>query len=287
MKPDVRAFFDEDTNTVTYVATDPASKVCAIIDPVLDFDQASGRTSTNSADAVMAFVHDQGLEVAWILETHAHADHLSAASYLKSKTAAKIGTGKLITHVQRTFKKIFNLGDQFAANGDPFDCLLDDDDRLPLGTMEIRVMHTPGHTPACVTFVVGDAAFVGDTLFMPDYGTARVDFPGGDAVTLYRSIQRIFGLPVTTRLFMCHDYKAAGRDEYAWESSVEEESATNIHIHRGITEQEFVDFRYHRDAGLGMPKLILPSIQVNIRAGEMPPADDNGIVYLRLPVDAL
>ncbi len=287
MNPDVRAFFDADTNTVTYVVTDPSSKVCAIIDPVLGFDQASGRTSTDSADTIMGFVNEESLEVAWILETHAHADHLSAAVYLKSKTGAKMGTGKLITAVQSTFKKIFNLGDEFTANGHPFDCLLDDEDRLPLGTMEIRVMHTPGHTRACVTFVVGDAAFVGDTLFMPDYGTARADFPGGDAAMLYRSIQRIFGLPAATRLFMCHDYKPPSRDEYAWESSVEEESAHNIHIHRGITEQEFVDFRQNRDADLGMPKLILPSIQVNIRAGQMPPADDNGIVYLRLPVDAL
>jgi glyoxylase-like metal-dependent hydrolase (beta-lactamase superfamily II) len=286
MKPDVSAFFDEDTNTVTYVVTDSSSKVCAIIDPVLGFDQASGRTSTDSADTILGFVHDEGLEVAWILETHAHADHLSAATYLKSKTGAKTGTGKHIVVVQNTFKKIFNLGDEFAANGYPFDCLLDDDDRLPLGAMEVEVMYTPGHTPACVTFVIGDAAFVGDTLFMPDYGTARADFPGGDAAMLYRSIQRIFGLPTATRLFMCHDYKPPSRDEYAWESSVEEESAHNIHIHRGITEQEFVDFRHNRDADLGMPKLILPSIQVNIRAGEMPPADDNGIVYLRLPVDA-
>jgi glyoxylase-like metal-dependent hydrolase (beta-lactamase superfamily II) len=286
MKPEVRAFFDTDTNTVTYVVIDPFSKKCTVIDPVLDFDQASYRISTGSADKVLGFVGEQGLEVVWILETHAHADHLSAAAYLKSKTGAKTGTGKLITGVQSTFKKIFNLGDELLTNGEPFDCLLDDEECLPLGEMEIRVLHTPGHTPACVTYVVGDATFVGDTLFMPDYGTARADFPGGDAAELYQSIQRVFALPASTRLFMCHDYKAPGRDEYAWESSVGEQREENIHIHKGVTEQEFIEFRRGRDATLGMPKLILPSIQVNIRAGEMPPADDNGVVYLRLPVNA-
>ncbi len=287
MKPDVKAFFDEDTFTVTYVVTDPSSKSCAIIDPVLDFDQASGRTSTGSADQVLAFIKSGNLKVLWILETHAHADHLSAAAYLKSKTGGRTGTGRLITGVQSTFKQLFNLGDEFEADGQQFDCLLDEGELLELGSMEIRVMHTPGHTPSCVTFVIGNAVFVGDTLFMPDYGTARADFPGGDASALYRSIQRIFELPAETRLFLCHDYKAPDRDEYVWETTVAEQSANNIHIHKGINEQEFVEFRKKRDAGLGMPKLILPSIQVNIRAGEMPPADDNGVVYLRLPVDAL
>lgn len=287
MKPDVKAFFDEDTFTVTYVVTDPSSKSCAIIDPVLDFDQASGRTSTGSADQVMTFIESEALKTLWILETHAHADHLSAAAYLKSKTGGQTGTGKLITAVQSTFKKLFNLGGEFKADGQQFDCLFDEGDLLELGSMEIRVMHTPGHTPSCVTFVIGDAVFVGDTLFMPDYGTARADFPGGDAGALYRSIQRIFELPAETRLFLCHDYKAPDRDEYVWETTVAEQSANNIHIHKGISEQEFVEFRKKRDAVLGIPKLILPSIQVNIRAGEMPAADDNGVVYLRLPVDAL
>jgi glyoxylase-like metal-dependent hydrolase (beta-lactamase superfamily II) len=287
MKPDVKAFFDEDTYTVTYVVTDPSGKSCAIIDPVLDFDQASGRTSTLSADHVLEFINRKGLEVSWILESHAHADHLSAAAYLKSKTAGRTGTGRLITGVQSTFKQLFNLGDEFEADGQQFDCLLDEGDLLELGSIKIKVMHTPGHTPSCVTFVIGDAAFVGDTLFMPDYGTARADFPGGDASALYHSIHRLFELPAETRLFMCHDYKAPDRDEYVWETTVAEQSAHNIHIHKGISEQEFVEFRKKRDAGLGMPKLILPSIQVNIRAGEMPVADDNGVAYLRLPVDAL
>lgn len=287
MKPDVKAFFDEDTFTVTYVVTDPSSKSSAIIDPVLDFDQASGRTSTRSADQVLAFINSEDLKVLWILETHAHADHLSAAAYLKSRTGGRTGTGKLITGVQSTFKHLFNLGDEFIADGQQFDCLLDEGELLELGSMEIRVMHTPGHTPSCVTFVIGNAVFVGDTLFMPDYGTARADFPGGDASALYQSIQRLFELPAQTRLFLCHDYKAPDRDEYVWETTVAEQSEHNIHIHKGISEKEFVKFRTKRDAGLGMPKLILPSIQVNIRAGEMPAADDNGVVYLRLPVDAL
>lgn len=286
MKPEVTAFFDEDTFTVTYVVREPGSVVCAIIDPVLDYDPASGRTSTRSADRVLAFVDEHELEVAWILETHAHADHLSSAAYLKSITGALIGTGSFIKSVQTTFRDIFNLGDEFEANGEQFDCLFDDGDLLDLGEGSIRVMHTPGHTPSCITFVIGDAAFVGDTLFMPDYGTARADFPGGDAAQLYRSIQRLFGLPDETRLFMCHDYKAPGRDEYRWETTVAEQRSNNIHIHDGISEQEFVDFRQSRDAKLGMPRLILPSIQVNIRAGEMPPAEDNGTVYLKMPVDA-
>ena len=286
MNPDVKAFFDEETFTVTYVVTDPSSKSCAIIDSVLDFDQASGRTSKGSADQVLAFINSEDLKVLWILETHAHADHLSAASYLKSRTGGQTGTGRFITGVQSTFKQLFNLGDEFEADGRQFDCLLDEGELLELGSMEIKVMHTPGHTPSCVTFVVGDAVFVGDTLFMPDYGTARTDFPGGDASALYRSIQRIFELPAETRLFLCHDYKAPDRDEFVWETTVAEQSANNIHIHKGIDENEFVEFRKKRDAGLGVPKLILPSIQVNIRAGDMPAADDNGVVYLRLPVDA-
>lgn len=287
MRPDVKAFFDQDTNTVTYVVMDPAGKACAIIDPVLDFDPAAGRTSTASADRLLDFVLDRDLDVCWILETHAHADHLSAAAYIKTTTAGRTATGRLISRVQYTFKGIFNLGDDFATDGSQFDKMLDDGDVLPLGSLDIRVMHTPGHTPACLTYVIGDAAFVGDTLFMPDYGTARVDFPGGDAATLYQSIQRIFALPLKTRLFMCHDYKAPGRDEVLWETTVEQQRQHNVHIHDGISEQAFIEFRNGRDAQLGMPKLILPSIQVNIRAGEMPPTEDNGMVYLKIPINAM
>ena len=287
MKPGVNAFFDEKTNTVTYVVTDGSGSSCAIIDPVLDFDPAAGRTSTESADRVMDYIQANGLEVAWILETHVHADHLSAAAYLKSKTGGRTGTGRLITRVQATFKDIFKLGDEFAPNGEQFDCLFDDGDLLELGTTHIRVLHTPGHTPSCVSFVIGDAVFVGDTLFMPDYGTARADFPGGDAAMLYQSIQRFFELPAKTRIFLCHDYKAPGRDEYQWESTVEEQRASNIHIHDGISEQDFVAFRSQRDSELGTPRLILPSIQVNIRAGEMPPPDEGGTVFLKIPVNVL
>ena len=287
MTPIVKAFFDEATYTVTYVVHDPQSRVCAIIDPVLDFDQASGRTSTASSDRVIEYIDVNDLNVSWILETHAHADHFSGAQYLKLKKGGMTGIGELITDVQLVFKDLFNLGDSLSTDGSQFDHLLEEGDVLPLGKMNIRVMHTPGHTPACLTFVVGDAVFVGDTLFMPDYGTARVDFPGGDAATLYHSIQRIFELPDETRLFMCHDYKAPDRDEYAWETTVAEERAKNVHIHAGVTEQEFIEFRQKRDAQLGMPKLMLPSIQVNIRAGEMPPAEANGVAYLKLPVNAL
>ena len=287
MKPAVNAFFDEETYTVTYVVTDPSSNICAVIDPVLDYDQAAGRTSTASADRVLDFIHGDGLELAWILETHAHADHLSAAAYLRSKTGGRTATGKLITVVQETFKEIFKLGEKFVPDGKQFDCLLSDGDQLELGGLRIEVMHTPGHTPSCVTFVVGDAAFIGDTMFMPDYGTARADFPGGDAAVLYQSIQRILGLPAQTRIFLCHDYKAPGRDEYRWETTVEEQRASNIHIHEGISEQEFIEFRDQRDSQLGMPKLILPSIQVNIRAGEMPSPDKNGAVFLKIPVNVL
>ena len=287
MTPAVKAFFDEATNTVTYVVHDPQSRVCAIIDPVLDFDQASGRTSTASSDRVIEYIDESKLSVAWVLETHVHADHISAAQYLKLKTGGKTGIGELITDVQSVFKDLFNLGESLATDGSQFDHMLEEGDVLPLGEMNIRVMHTPGHTPACLTFVVGDTVFVGDTLFMPDYGTARVDFPGGDAATLYRSIQRIFELPDETRLFMCHDYKAPGRDEYAWETTVAEERAKNVHIHAGVTEQEFIEFRQKRDAQLGVPKLMLSSIQVNIRAGEIPPAETNGVSYLKLPVNAL
>lgn len=287
MGPRVKAFFDEVTNTVTYVVADPHNKVCMIIDPVLDFDPASGRTSTDSADEVIGYLERNGLGVIWILETHVHADHLSGAAYLKSMVGGRTGVGKLVTEVQAVFKGIFNLGDEFSADGKQFDALLVEGDLLEVGTMTVRVMHTPGHTPTCLTYVAGDCAFIGDTLFMPDFGTARVDFPGGDAAMLYRSIQRIFALADDTRLFLCHDYKPPGRDEYAWETTVAEQRANNVHIHADVTEQEFVDFRGKRDKQLAMPMLILPSIQVNIRAGEMPPADDNGVAYLKIPVNAL
>jgi glyoxylase-like metal-dependent hydrolase (beta-lactamase superfamily II) len=287
MTADVKAFFDQDTNTVTYVLRDPAGDACVIIDPVLDYDPAAGRTSTASAERVLAYVQDEGLKVAWILETHAHADHLSAAAYLKSKTGARTGTGRLITEVQATFKKVFGLGADFTADGSQFDRLFDDGDLLEVGGLAIRVMHTPGHTPSCITYVAGDAAFVGDTLFMPDYGTARTDFPGGDAATLYRSIRRILSLPADTRLFLCHDYKAPGRDEFRWETTVGQQREHNVHIHDGVSEQAFVDFRTEKDSTLDMPKLILPSIQVNIRAGQMPPPDDNGAVFLKIPLNVL
>ncbi len=286
-KPDVTAFFDEDTFTVSYVVADPETKRCAIVDSVLDYDPNSGRTSTKSADAVIAFVNDNGLTVDWILETHVHADHLSAAPYLKERVGGKLAIGGHITDVQAIFGKVFNAGTEFQRDGSQFDHLFKDGDTFEIGGVPARAIHTPGHTPACMTYLIGDAAFVGDTLFMPDFGTARTDFPGGDARTLYRSIQKIFALPPETRLFMCHDYKAEGRDEYRWETTVAEERANNIHVHDGVSEDEFVQMRETRDATLGMPKLILPSVQVNMRAGDLPPAEDNGQRYLKIPLNAL
>ncbi len=287
MSPTVNSFFDETTNTVSYVVADPNSRKCAIIDSVLDYDPKSGRTDTRSADAIIAHISERGLEVEWILETHAHADHLSAAPYLKEKLGGRIAIGEHIREVQKIFKGVFNLEAGFAIDGSQFDHLFRDGETFRIGTLEGRVMHTPGHTPACLTYVIGDAAFVGDTLFMPDYGTARADFPGGDARTLYHSIQKIFSLPPETRLFMCHDYKAPGRDKYVWESTVEAERRHNVHVHDGITEEDFVAMRTARDATLDMPTLILPSVQVNIRAGEFPPQEDNGISYLKIPLNAL
>ena len=253
MIPTVKAFFDEATFTVSYVVSDPESSTSAIIDSVLDFDQASGRTSTDSADQLIEYIESNDLIVTWILETHVHADHLSAAPYLKSRLGGKTGVSDSITHVQSTFKGVFNLGAEFSADGAQFDRLLVDGDLLELGSMNIRVLHTPGHTPACLTYVAGNCAFIGDTMFMPDFGTARVDFPGGDAATLYQSIQKILALPDETRLFMCHDYKAPGRDEFAWETTVAEERAHNVHIGGETTEQEFTEFRITRDNQLGMP----------------------------------
>jgi glyoxylase-like metal-dependent hydrolase (beta-lactamase superfamily II) len=284
MKPDVTAFFDEPTNTVSYVVKDPTSAACAIIDSVLDYDAAAGATDTASADAIIAFVREKGLTVEWLLETHVHADHLSAAPYLQKAVGGKIGIGDQITVVQDTFGKVFNAGTEFQRDGSQFDRLFREQDRFAIGALTGFVLHTPGHTPACLTYVIEDAAFVGDTLFMPDYGTARCDFPGGDAGTLYDSIQKVLSLPDATRLFLCHDYKAPGRDHYAWETTVAEEKAQNIHI-AGRTRAEFVAMREARDATLGMPKLILPSIQVNMRAGKMPPAEDNGVTYLKIPLN--
>jgi len=287
MKPEITAFFDEATWTVSYVVADPQTKRCAIVDSVLDFDPASGRTDTASADRIIAFVREQGLEVEWILETHVHADHLSAAPYIQDALGGKLAIGAHITDVQEIFGKVFNAGTEFQRDGSQFDVLMKDGDTFRIGNIEAEAIHTPGHTPACMTYVIGDAAFVGDTLFMPDYGTARADFPGGDARTLYRSIRRIFELPPETRLFMCHDYKAPGREAYVWETTVADERAHNVHVHDGVSEDEFVTMREARDATLGMPRLILPSVQVNMRAGEMPPAEDNGQSYLKLPVNAL
>ncbi len=287
MKPQVTAFFDEDTFTVSYVVADPASKVCAIVDSVLDFDPASGRTSRKSADEVIAFIRKNGLKLDWILETHVHADHLSAAPYLRKELGGRVGIGFNVTVVQNTFGKVFNVEPEFKRDGSQFDHLFKDGESFKIGGIEAKAIYTPGHTPACMTYMIGDAAFVGDTMFMPDYGTARCDFPGGDARQLYRSIRKIFDLPPQTRLFMCHDYKAPGRDEYRWETTVAEERAKNVHVRDGISEDEFVAMRQKRDATLGMPRLILPSVQVNMRAGDLPPPEANGARYLKLPVDAL
>jgi glyoxylase-like metal-dependent hydrolase (beta-lactamase superfamily II) len=286
-RPEVTAFFDEATNTVSYAVVDPATQKGALIDSVLDYDPISGRTDTRSADRMVAFVNENGLKVEWLLETHVHADHLSAAPYLKQQVGGTLAIGQNITVVQDVFGKIFNAGTEFQRDGSQFDRLFDDGDAFELGGIGCRVMHTPGHTPACVTYVVGDAAFVGDTLFMPDYGTARCDFPGGDARQLYRSIRKIFALPDATRLFMCHDYKAPGRDEYRWETTVGEEKRHNVHVREGVSEDEFAAMRTARDKTLGMPRLILPSVQVNMRAGQMPPPEDDGRRYLKIPVDGL
>ncbi|SNT75237.1 MBL fold metallo-hydrolase [Amphiplicatus metriothermophilus] len=285
VKPQVTAFFDEPTFTVSYVVADRASSACAIIDSALDFDPASGRTGHAGADRIVAFVQDNNLSVEWILETHVHADHLSAAPYLKDRLGGKIAIGANIAVVQEVFGEIFNAGPAFKRDGSQFDALFRDGDRFRVGDIAARAMHTPGHTPACMTYVIGDAAFVGDTLFMPDYGTARADFPGGDARALYRSIQKIFTLPDETRMFLCHDYKAPGRDEYRWETTVGEQKRSNIHAREGVSEDEFVAMRTMRDKTLAMPRLILPSVQVNMRAGRLPDPEDNGVRYLKLPLN--
>ena len=287
LRPEIASFFDPDTFTVTYVVHDPATREAAVVDSVLDFDPKSGRTTTASADAVIEYVNSNNLKVTWLLETHAHADHLSAAPYLQEKIGGKIAIGEEITTVQQVFGKLFNAGTEFERDGSQFDALFKDGDTFAIGNLPVMVMHVPGHTPACIAYVVGDAVFVGDTMFMPDYGTARADFPGGDARTLFRSLRRILSLPPETRLFMCHDYLPKGREHYVWETTVAAERKENIHAHEGITEDEFVQMREARDATLDMPRLILPSVQVNMRAGHLPPADENGVVYLKLPVNAV
>ena len=287
LRPEIAGFFDPSTFTVTYVVHDPSTLEAAIIDPVLDFDAASGRTATTSADDVIAHVTSHNLKVTWLLETHAHADHFSAAPYLQERLGGKIAIGADITKVQKVFGQLFNAGSEFARDGSQFDALLHDGDSFSIGVLPVTVLHVPGHTPACIAYVVGEAVFVGDTMFMPDYGTARADFPGGDARTLYRSLRRILALPPATRLFMCHDYLPEGRSDYVWETTVAAQRAGNVHAHDGVAEDEFVTMREARDATLAMPLLILPSVQVNMRAGHLPPPDDNGIVYLKLPVNAV
>ncbi|MCP1372732.1 MBL fold metallo-hydrolase [Dyella lutea] len=286
-RPDVKAFFDEPSNTFSYVVSDPGTGRAAVIDSVLDYDAASGRTRHDSADAIVAWVREHDLSVDWVIDTHVHADHLSAAPYIQQELGGKLGIGAHIRTVQETFGKLFNAGTGFARDGSQFDHLFVDGEAYKVGGIEAVAIHTPGHTPACMTHVIGDAAFVGDTLFMPDYGTARCDFPGGDAATLYRSIRRIFALPDATRIFLCHDYKAPGRDSYAYETTVGAEKRHNLHVHEGISEAEFVAMRTARDATLAMPKLILPSVQINMRAGHKPPPEANGVSYLKIPLDAL
>ena len=283
--PQVKAFFDEATSTASYVVSDPETKKAAIIDSVLDFDQPSGRTSSRSADTIVAYVRARGLAVKWLLETHAHADHLSAAPYLQEKLGGRIAIGREILTVQKVFGKIFNEGTSFARDGSQFDRLFDDGDSFAIGGIPAIVLHVPGHTPADLAYVIGDAAFVGDTMFMPDYGTARADFPGGDARQLFRSIRRLMQLPDETRVFLCHDYKAPNREEYAWETNMLAERVGNVHVHEGVSEDEFAQTRSQRDATLSMPRLILPSVQVNMRAGHLPEPEENGTRYLKLPLN--
>lgn len=285
--PVVTSFFDEATNNITHVVADPETRECAIIDPLLDYDSASGRTATTFADRVADFVGSEGLKVTWIIDTHIHADHLSAAHYLKEKLGGKMGIGAHISTVQKVFGSLFNVEADFRLDGSQFDHLFADGETYKVGNIEATAIHTPGHTPACMTHVIGDAAFVGDTLFMPDYGTARCDFPGGDASTLYKSIRKLFELPDETRMFLNHDYLPEGRSDYRWETTIGEQKRSNIHVHEGISEEEFVAMRTERDKTLAMPKLIIPSVQVNMRAGEFPPPESNGVRYIKVPVDSL
>jgi glyoxylase-like metal-dependent hydrolase (beta-lactamase superfamily II) len=286
-RPIVRSFFDEATFTATHVVHDPETRTAAVIDSVMNFDQPAGRTSFESADALIAYARDEGLKVEWILETHAHADHMSGATYIREKLGGKIAIGREIVTVQSVFGKIFNEGTEFARDGSQFDRLFDDGDSFRVGNIEAIALHVPGHTPADMAYLIGDALFVGDTMFMPDYGSARADFPGGDARMLYRSVRRLLSFPDATRVFLCHDYKAPNRDEYVWETSVVAERAGNVHLHDGVSEDEFVAMRSQRDATLAMPKLILPSLQVNIRAGHLPEPDENGTAFLKLPLNVL
>jgi len=286
MEPEVTSLFHEDSSTICHVVREPGGRHAAIIDAVLDFDEAAGRTRTEFADQVIACVREQDLVVDWILETHAHADHLSAAPHLKRQLGGRIGIGEHITQVQKLFKELFNVEKTFNTDGSQFDHLFKDGERFTVGALAGHVLYTPGHTPACVTYVIGDAAFVGDTLFMPDGGTARADFPGGDAATLYRSIEKILALPPATRLFVCHDYGPGGR-AIAWQTTVAEERARNIHVHEGVGEAEFVEMRTARDKTLAVPQLLIPSIQINMRAGELPPPEDNGVSYIKIPLNRI
>ncbi|WGL17349.1 MBL fold metallo-hydrolase [Microbulbifer bruguierae] len=285
--PQVQAFLDDVTETWSYVVYDHAGGSAAVIDPVLDFDQASGRTATTGAEKIVAFVRDHELAVEWVLETHAHADHLSAAPFIRDQLGGKIGIGNHIAQVQGIFRDVFNLEKQFLTDGSQFDHLFRDGETFTIGALVGQVIYVPGHTPADMAWLIGDALFVGDTLFMPDVGSARCDFPGGDARALYRSVQKLLALPAETRMFMCHDYPPNGSRQHQYQTSVGEQKRSNIHLHEGITEDEFVDMRSKRDSTLDMPRLIIPSIQVNIRAGQMPPAEDNGTVYLKVPINKL
>lgn len=284
--PEIHAFFDTTTNTISYIVHDPGSLHCAIIDSVMDIDYAAGQISYTHADHLIRFITQKGWQLDWLIETHVHADHLSAAPYIQSQLGGKLGIGEGIKTVQSVFRKIFNEGTDFKRDGSQFDCLFKDGETYKIGSLEVTAIHTPGHTPACMTHLIGDAAFVGDTLFMPDGGTARADFPGGDARALYRSIHRILSLPDETRLFMCHDYGPNGRD-FIWQTTVQEQRRMNIHVRDGITEDEFVDLRQKRDAGLDMPDLLIPSIQVNMRAGHFPEAEANGSIYLKVPISGI
>lgn len=286
-RPCVKAFFDEPTFTASYVVHDPATRRAAIIDSVLDFDAAAGRTSHVSAQAIVDYIKSENLTIDWLIETHAHADHLSAAPWLQQQLGGKLMIGRDIITVQNVFGKIFNAGTEFERDGSQFDVLTDDGYTFKIGEIDVVALHVPGHTPADMAYVIGDAVFTGDTMFMPDYGTARADFPGGDARQLYRSIRRLLSLPPETRLFLCHDYKAPGRDSYVWETTVGAERTGNVHVHDGVDEDDFVKMRTARDATLAMPKLILPSVQVNMRGGRLPEPDDNGTRYLKLPLDVL
>ena len=286
-RPNVQEFFDQATNTYSYVVWDPSNNVAAVIDSLLDFDQASGRTTTDSADKLIAFIRETGLTVDWIIDTHVHADHLTAAPYVKSQLGGRTGIGEHISTVQKVFAEIFNEDQRFHTDGSQFDHLFKDGETYKVGTIDARAIHTPGHTPACMSHVIGDAVFAGDTIFAPDFGTARCDFPGGDAGTLYDSIQRLFELPDETRVFLCHDYKAPGRDTYQFETTIGAEKAHNIHVKEGISKEEFVKMRTARDATLDMPKLLLPSVQINMRAGNLPEPEENGQRYMKLPINAL